>query len=87
VVDAPSAVTLGAEVGGAEDGPTVMLMYGGGPRGAWKKAASALAAGGYRVVSLDLRGHGESDGASDGDYSLDTFAATSTRLPRPGGRC
>ena len=69
-------VTLGADVGGPEDGPPVMLMHGGGQtRGAWKKAASALAAGGHRVVSLDLRGHGESDWASDGDYSLDAFAA------------
>ena len=69
-------VTLGADVGGPEDGPPVMLMHGGGQtRGAWKKAASALAAGGHHVVSLDLRGHGESDWASDGDYSLDAFAA------------
>ena len=69
-------VTLGADVGGPEDGPPVMLMHGGGQtRGAWKKAASALAAGGHCVVSLDLRGHGESDWASDGDYNLDAFAA------------
>ena len=69
-------LTLGADVGGPEGGPPVMLMHGGGQtRGAWKKAASTLAGGGHRVVSLDLRGHGESDWASDGDYGLDAFAA------------
>jgi non-heme chloroperoxidase len=53
-----------------------MLMHGGGQtRGAWKKAAAALAAAGYYAISLDLRGHGESDWASDANYSLDAFAA------------
>ena len=53
-----------------------MLMHGGGQtRGAWKKATTALAAAGHHVVSLDLRGHGESDWASDANYGLDAFAA------------
>jgi pimeloyl-ACP methyl ester carboxylesterase len=69
-------VTLAADVGGPEHGPPVMLMHGGGQtRGAWKKAATALAGAGYRAVSLDLRGHGESDWAGDGNYALDAFAA------------
>jgi pimeloyl-ACP methyl ester carboxylesterase len=69
-------VTLAADVGGPEDGSPVMLMHGGGQtRGAWKKAATALAGAGHRVVSLDLRGHGESDWAPDGNYGIDAFAA------------
>ena len=69
-------VTLAADVGGPATGPPVVLMHGGGQtRGAWKKAAEALSAAGYRAISLDLRGHGESDWASDADYSLDAFAA------------
>ena len=65
-------VTLGADVGGPASGQPVVLMHGGGQtRGAWKKAATTLADAGYRVVSLDLRGHGESDWAPDGDYGLD----------------
>jgi pimeloyl-ACP methyl ester carboxylesterase len=51
-------------------------MHGGGQtRGAWKKATTALASAGHRAISLDLRGHGESDWASDANYSLDAFAA------------
>ena len=66
---------LAADVGGPEDGPPVILSHGGGQtRFAWGKAAGVLAAGGYRVVSVDLRGHGESDWASDRDYTLATMA-------------
>jgi pimeloyl-ACP methyl ester carboxylesterase len=69
-------VTLVADVGGPQGGSPVMLMHGGGQtRGAWKKATAALAEAGYHAVSLDLRGHGESDWASDANYSLDAFAA------------
>jgi pimeloyl-ACP methyl ester carboxylesterase len=69
-------VTLVADVGGPQGGTPVMLMHGGGQtRGAWKKATAALAAAGYHAVSLDLRGHGESDWPSDANYSLDAFAA------------
>jgi non-heme chloroperoxidase len=51
-------------------------MHGGGQtRHAWGNAASELAAAGRFAVSLDLRGHGESDWAPDGDYDIGSFAA------------
>jgi pimeloyl-ACP methyl ester carboxylesterase len=34
-----------------------------------------LVAAGFHVVSLDARGHGESDWSSEGNYSLDSLAA------------
>ena len=34
---------------------------------------------GWRAYAVDLRGHGESEWAPDGDYTLDAFAATSSR--------
>ena len=69
-------VTLVADVGGPQGGAPVILMHGGGQtRGAWKKATATLAEAGYLAISLDLRGHGESDWASDANYSLDAFAA------------
>ncbi|MFQ5666921.1 MAG: alpha/beta fold hydrolase [Candidatus Binatia bacterium] len=40
----------------------------------WDEVAAALAAE-YRVLSLDQRGHGDSDWASDGDYTRQTQAA------------
>lgn len=35
---------------------------------------------GHRVVSMDLRGHGESGSAADGDYSVDAFARDAAAL-------
>jgi pimeloyl-ACP methyl ester carboxylesterase len=50
-------------------------MHGGGQtRHSWAGAQEKLAAEGYRVVSYDARGHGESGWAPDGDYSVDTLA-------------
>jgi pimeloyl-ACP methyl ester carboxylesterase len=69
-------ILLSADVGGDPNAPPVILMHGGGQtRNAWADASAALVSNGFRVVSLDLRGHGESQWASDGDYRLDAFIA------------
>lgn len=66
--------TLVADHWGDARHPAVLLMHGGGQtRFAWRGTADALARAGYFVVSLDLRGHGESDWAPGGDYSQDAF--------------
>ncbi|WP_170959124.1 alpha/beta fold hydrolase [Magnetospirillum sp. 15-1] len=71
-----AGVTLAADVGGDPEHPAVILMHGGGQtRGSWGKTARELVRGGRHVISLDLRGHGESTWATDGDYRLDAFAA------------
>jgi non-heme chloroperoxidase len=71
-----AGISLWADVGGDVNAPPVILMHGGGQtRHAWAEAATALVDDGFHVVSLDLRGHGESDWASDGDYRLDAFVA------------
>lgn len=55
---------------------TALLLHGGGQtRHSWRDAAQRLTADGWTCLTLDLRGHGESDWARDGDYQLDTFAA------------
>jgi non-heme chloroperoxidase len=67
-------VSLAADVAGAASQDSVILLHGGGQtRHSWGKAAADLAAGGYHVISLDLRGHGDSDWAPDADYSLEAF--------------
>lgn len=67
-----NGLQLTADVGGDSAGPSVVLMHGGGQtRHAWGTTARALAASGRYVVSLDLRGHGDSDWDAHGDYSLD----------------
>src|SRR5581483_2130762 len=48
---------------------------GGQTRHAWGTTLDVLAGEGWRAYSVDLRGHGESEWAPDGDYTLDAFAA------------
>lgn len=76
VVELPGdGLTLRADAYGPHDGPPVLFFHGGGQsRRAWSGAASSIAAEGYRAYSVDLRGHGASDWAGDGDYLLDAFA-------------
>lgn len=79
---------LAADVGGPINGTPVVLLHGGGQtRHSWSQAHDALAAQGYRVISLDARGHGESQWVEDGDYSLqsqvDDLLAVIKVLPAP----
>jgi pimeloyl-ACP methyl ester carboxylesterase len=68
-------ITLVADVGGDPASPPILLLHGGGQtRHSWSGAMHNLVACGYFVVNLDARGHGDSDWASDGDYTLSTFA-------------
>ncbi|MDB5970228.1 MAG: alpha/beta hydrolase [Hydrocarboniphaga sp.] len=69
-------VMLAADVGGDVGRPGIVLMHGGGQtRQSWGRALTELIAAGYHVVSLDLRGHGDSDRAPDGDYRFGRFVA------------
>ncbi len=60
---------------GPETGQTVLLAHGGGQtHWAWRRTVKALADRGFRAVAIDLRGHGQSEWAADGDYHHATFA-------------
>ena len=74
---AADGVTLRADARGDAGAPAVVFLHGGGQtRHAWGGTAAALAADGRYALSLDLRGHGESDWASgDACYRLERFAA------------
>lgn len=81
-------VKLAADVGGDPQHTPIILMHGGGQtRRSWGTAAAALIAREYYVVSVDLRGHGESGWPDDADYSIDAFVfdlcALMSALPRP----
>jgi pimeloyl-ACP methyl ester carboxylesterase len=68
-------VTLAADSYGDASGPLVLLAHGGGQtRHSWHGTAGLLADRGYHAVTLDLRGHGDSEWVRDGDYGLDAFA-------------
>lgn len=65
---------LQADSLGEANAPTVLLLHGGGQtRQSWQHTAEHLAKQGYRAISIDLRGHGESEWASDGDYLFESM--------------
>jgi non-heme chloroperoxidase len=74
-------VTLAGDAFGDPMSPPVILLPGGGQtRHAWGTAAERLAAQGWYALALDLRGHGDSSWASDGDYSLTAFVGDLLRV-------
>lgn len=55
-------------------GTPIVLLHGGGQtRHSWDRSAAALAERGREVYTIDLRGHGDSSWAPDGDYGIDAF--------------
>ncbi|HEY7104896.1 MAG TPA: alpha/beta hydrolase [Acidimicrobiia bacterium] len=90
VVDLPGkdGIRLRADEFGDPADPPVLLLHGGGQtRFAWGSTPQRLADRGWHVYRVDARGHGESDWAEDGDYSLWAFAddvrALVARMPSP----
>jgi len=64
-----------ADAMGPADAQPILFLHGAGQtRQSWGKAVREAARRGYRAVTLDLRGHGESGWAPDGDYAITTFA-------------
>ena len=73
---APSGLSIAADIGGDPAAPAVIFMHGGGQtRHSWRGAMRELLAEGYQVISLDTRGHGDSDWSPEGDYGLESLAA------------
>jgi non-heme chloroperoxidase len=76
-----AGVEIAADEAGPPGGTPVVLLHGGGQtRGAWGGAVKEGARRGYRMVSLDLRGHGESGWAPDGDYGTDALTGDLARV-------
>ncbi len=83
VTMAPEAFTTRGDGGvriagdriGDPAGPAVVFLHGGGQtRRSWGRAAAAVAERGWQAITLDFRGHGESDWSADGDYRVTSFA-------------
>ncbi|WP_194814713.1 alpha/beta fold hydrolase [Nocardia sp. XZ_19_385] len=69
-------IELAAGQFGPADGPLVVFLHGGGQtRHSWKQTGAKLGAAGMRVVTLDARGHGDSQWAPDRDYKRSTMVA------------
>lgn len=81
-LEGADGLRLTADVEGDPDAPPVILLHGGGQtRHAWGTTLSVLGSR-WHAYSVDLRGHGESDWAPDGDYSIDAFARDVMEIAR-----
>jgi pimeloyl-ACP methyl ester carboxylesterase len=80
-------VRLVADRHGPSGAEPVLLLHGGGQtRFAWGGTARSLAEAGYAAITVDLRGHGQSDWAPEGDYRLSRFASDIGELVESLGR-
>ncbi len=71
-----TGLRLVGDAWGAPEAPPVLLLHGGGQtRHAWGGTARALAQQDRYAVALDMRGHGDSEWATDGDYMIDSYVA------------
>jgi len=59
----------------------VLLVHGGAQsRRAWDVGVGMLSRAGYRSIAIDMRGHGDSDWAPDGNYALEHWAEDLTQV-------
>ena len=86
-VEGADGVRLAGTLAG--EGPLVLLLHGGGQtRHSWDRTLERLVVAGHTALSLDLRGHGDSDWApptSGYDFASfrAEFRAVLERLPEP----
>ena len=66
---------VGESRGDRNNWPVLFLHGGGQTRHAWGATADIVASRGWWAVSIDLRGHGDSDWAQNGDYSFTAYCA------------
>jgi pimeloyl-ACP methyl ester carboxylesterase len=87
-LEGADGLTLAADAYGDESAPVVFLLHGGGQtRHSWGATAALLAERGYRAITLDQRGHGESEWDKgrrykQADFGRDVFAL-SQRFDKP----
>jgi pimeloyl-ACP methyl ester carboxylesterase len=82
-VCADDALILHVHEFGRSGDPGVLMLHGLGQTGqSWHGAARQLAESGFHVLCPDFRGHGASDWAPGGEYSLLDFLADVRRHAR-----
>lgn len=78
---------IAATVVGNPSDPPVMLAHGGGQtRHSWHTTTTFLGNNGWYAVSIDLRGHGDSEWAPDGEYGMEKFAGDVERVATSLGK-
>ncbi|MFW5925717.1 MAG: alpha/beta fold hydrolase [Myxococcota bacterium] len=87
IFEGAGGLRLRADAWGDPSRPPVLFLHGGGQtRGAWGSTARRVAQHGYHAVSVDHRGHGESDWDPAGDYRAGTMAEDVCRIVTQLGR-
>lgn len=67
--------------------PTILMLHGGGQnRFSWKNTGQVLADHGFHVIAIDARGHGDSDRAPGGEYTVNTLAGDIAEVLQQIGR-
>jgi len=60
---------------------TVLMLHGGGQtRHSWHQSGSRFAEQGWTSITIDSRGHGDSDWAPRGEYGMDALVADLTAV-------
>jgi len=74
---------IAADLWGEGSGPVAVLMHGGGQtRHSWGGTAERLANSGWRAITVDQRGHGDSERSEPGHYSFREFADDAAEIYR-----
>jgi len=83
----PDGLVLAVDAFGDARAPAIVFAHGfGQTRGAWAGSARALSAAGWRCITADARGHGESGWRDDGNYDFDQFIGDLVQLARLAAR-
>jgi pimeloyl-ACP methyl ester carboxylesterase len=73
---ASDGVKIAASSYGNKDFPVVIMLHGAGQtRHSWHRSAVKIAENGFNVVTVDTRGHGDSNWSAGRDYALDTLVS------------
>jgi pimeloyl-ACP methyl ester carboxylesterase len=76
VTSGPGGVRIVCDRQGDPRARAVVFLHGGGQtRRSWGRAAAAVAERGWQAITVDFRGHGESDWSDEGDYRVVSFAS------------
>jgi pimeloyl-ACP methyl ester carboxylesterase len=64
---------MGDVLGDGARGSVILAHGAGQTRFSWSSTAKRLAEQGWKTITLDMRGHGDSEWARDGDYAFRRF--------------
>ena len=74
------ALDSSPDPGGGESRPVMLCIHGGAAHAHWFDFVADAFTDRYRVLSLDLRGHGDSEWAPEADYAYLTYADDVAKL-------